>query len=233
MVRRVMRARPGLPMGLMNTSLCALGALFFVCGGCRQKSAAQSQAPAAQIAEQNPTPEPEPPILINDFSTSNVVGCALGGQEHGNGLELAEKERDGRSTLVKVGDVPCRLMSPRTGSSGDPAGYLYFSLDPAFKRAGARRVKIEVEYFDIVFGGNPVAFSIQYDASGLPTPHTYASAGPSTRLRGSETWQTATFQIAEATFQNAQNGQSDFRIRASPPELYVRRVTVTRVGDGR
>ena len=213
--------------------LYALGAVVFLCGGCGEKPAPKAQPPVARVAEQNPTPEPLPTPSLNDFTTSNFVGCALGGEEHGTGVELNEKERDGRSTVVKVGEVPCRLMSPRTGTGGDPAGYLYFSLDPAFKQAGARRVKIEVEYFDVVFGGNPVAFSIQYDASGEPTPHTYASAGASVRLRGSETWQTATFQIADATFQNAQNGRADFRVRASPPELYVRRVTVTRVGDGR
>jgi hypothetical protein len=36
------------------------------------------------------------------------------------------------------------------------------------------------------------------------------------------------FHIRNATFENAQNGGADFRLTIRPPDLYVRRVTLTR-----
>jgi hypothetical protein len=45
---------------------------------------------------------------------------------------------------------------------------------------------------------------------------------------GSKKWQTAAFQVRNGTFTNALACRSDFRLWASPAELYVHRVTVTR-----
>jgi hypothetical protein len=50
----------------------------------------------------------------------------------------------------------------------------------------------------------------------------------SSGFTSSKTWETATFHVRGATFNNSQNGGSDFRFSVNPPELYVRRVTVTR-----
>ena len=92
-----------------------------------------------------------------------------------------------------------------------------------------RNVKIEVEYFDIVFD-RPSSFNLQYDGTGVRSGSNpaYASVGPMVYLRGTEQWQTATFHVRNAGFQNKQNGHSDFRLLVRPPELYVRKVVVTR-----
>jgi len=58
-----------------------------------------------------------------------------------------------------------------------------------------------------------------------------ARLGSSTyaRILTVNTWATATFHVTNAVFQNGQNGDADFRLEmAVPPEIYVRRVTVTR-----
>jgi hypothetical protein len=41
-------------------------------------------------------------------------------------------------------------------------------------------------------------------------------------------WAATTFEITNAIFRNSQNGGADFRPEVVPPELFVRRVTVTR-----
>jgi hypothetical protein len=170
---------------------------------------------------------PTAPLVSADFSLSNAVGCLLGGQEQGNGLELVAEEKDGLSKIVKVGGVPCRLTSQR--KSPGLAGYLYFRVDPVFKQVGLGIVDIDVEYFDSVAEG-AVTFFIQYDTTGSEQNRPYVTARPKVQLGASEMWQTATFHITNATFQNGQNGHSDFRLQADPPELYVRRVIVRRTG---
>jgi len=50
---------------------------------------------------------------------------------------------------------------------------------------------------------------------------------PNVPLRGSKKWMKGTFRIRGGGFRNSQNAGSDFRLWASPPELLIRRVTVT------
>jgi len=100
-----------------------------------------------------------------------------------------------------------------------------------------RRLKREVEYFV----ATPVVFRLQYDGMEGQTHKRYKSVvaeggqvadmGGSvrfTRLRGSNTWQTATFHIVDGVFMNSENGGADFRLEVTPPEIYLRRVSVTR-----
>jgi hypothetical protein len=149
---------------------------------------------------------------------------AEGNRLLGQGLAHAHLERDGLTTVTNVQGVPCRLMSVR-----HPKGYLYFSIDPTFKdHRDLSRVKIEVDYFD-GFHGELGVLGLQYDSKesqdglGLAYEQTY----PSVPLTGSERWLKATFHVLRGTFQNSQNAKSDFRLWASPPQLFVSRVTVT------
>jgi hypothetical protein len=92
---------------------------------------------------------------------------------------------------------------------------------------------VDVEYFDVLLDETPTVFGIHYDASDAARTLSsrYRNAGRTVALSGANKWQTATFFLRNAAFKNAQNGQADFRIFARPPELYVRKVTVTRVED--
>jgi hypothetical protein len=56
----------------------------------------------------------------------------------------------------------------------------------------------------------------------------YTRAGPAVALDGAKEWETATFHLRDAAFEGSQNGGADFRFEVLPPELYIRRVTITR-----
>jgi len=43
-----------------------------------------------------------------------------------------------------------------------------------------------------------------------------------------DVWQTVTFRVTDASFMNSQNGGADFRLEATPLEIYLRCVSVTR-----
>lgn len=111
---------------------------------------------------------------------------------------------------------------------GRAKGYFYFAIAPTFKEQDVSKVRIDVDYFD-GFGGQEGVFGVQYDATRLTDGSGFSSkqALPNVPLKGSGRWLKAVFHIRDATFQNAQNARSDFRLWASPPELCVSRVTVT------
>jgi hypothetical protein len=183
---------------------------------------------APEVSSEEPMlADATPPAGFRDFSKSNAVTLLLAEETGENGLKHNFREKDGLTTIVKVGEIPCRLLNMKETRQ---EGYLYFTLDPAFKKGEVRNVRIDVEYFDVVFDDSPSTFGIHYDGTGLSTSSkaAYKSANKSARLGGSNTWQVATFHLRDASFNNAQNGRSDFRISVKPPELYVRRVTVTR-----
>jgi hypothetical protein len=168
-------------------------------------------------------------LFNQGFFTPDSVSLAMGQEASGNrlvgqGLAHAHLERDGLTTLTNVQGVACRLMN----SHRHPKSYAYFSIDPQFKQQhDLSRVTIEVEYFD-GFQGQLGVFGVQYDSKGAEDGlgSAYQQTYPSVPLRGSEQWKKATFRLYRATFQNSQNAKSDFRLWASPPELFVRRVTV-------
>jgi hypothetical protein len=157
-----------------------------------------------------------------DFSKTNSVTILLGEveKEYGTGLQHIYHERDGLTTPAMINGVPCRHLKRERGG----LGYLYFIVDPAFKRGGHKSVSIEIEYLAPRKG----TLGVQYDASQANPPKPYMSVEQVEYLSGAKEWKTALFYIRNASFANAQNGGADFRFVVSPPELYVRRVTVTR-----
>jgi hypothetical protein len=156
-------------------------------------------------------------------SRANTATVLLGdpAKESGNGVQYVSAN-DGQTSPAMLADVPCRqLRLPRGGT-----GYFYFTLDPAFKKGDLKNVRVEVEYFDDQRG----FLSLQFDGSKtwqIPNA-AYASADHIVGLTGSQGWKTAVFHIQDATFNNAQNAQADFRLCVNAPELHVRRVAVTR-----
>jgi hypothetical protein len=159
-----------------------------------------------------------------DFSRSNRVSVVLGetDKEHGNGIEHIYWEKDGLTTIAIQDGVPCRHL--KLGE--ERLGYLYFMIDPSFKKRSVKNVTIEVEYCDPVAGW----LGLQYDATGRQRSRepAYTQLREAVPLLGSKIWQTATFRVQNAAFKNSQNSRADFRLWVSPPELYVRRATVTR-----
>lgn len=171
----------------------------------------------------------------HDFSTSNVVSVLLGQESLDLGLAHLPEEPDGRTTIETVNGVPCRHLNRRPG--GSSFGYVYFAIDPTFKTRELSAAQIEVEYLVDATG----FLRLQYDAMEGETHRSYKSVVASggdgvspgnvvrfTHMAVTNAWQTATFRVTDAFFRNSQNGSADFRLEVTPPEIYVRRVTVTR-----
>jgi hypothetical protein len=159
-----------------------------------------------------------------DFSRTNVAAVVFNGNEADLelGLKHAAWERDGQTTPSTVDGVPCRRLKL---TEFDP-GFVYFAIHPTFKNRSVKNVTIEVEFYDQGAG----QLGLQYDASKTSrqpnAAYTYSKEIVS--VTDSRLWRTASFRVRKAAFQGAQNSGADFRLWVSPPDLYVRRVTVTR-----
>lgn len=194
-----------------------------------------SVLPAGRVPPDSAAPgrDSQNPFDIRDYSTTNVVSVLLGQEDPDDGINHLAYEPDGRTVIETLDGVKCRYLNRKPRSFG----YLYFAIHPSFKREELKAVWIEVEYFV----ATPVVFRLQYDGMEGQTHKRYKSVvaeggqvadmGGSvrfTRLRGSNAWQTAIFHIADGVFMNSQNGGADFRLEVTPPEIYLRRVSVTR-----
>jgi hypothetical protein len=169
-------------------------------------------------------PRPQPSVLGADFSATNTVTISLGDRERegAEGVFHNAIERDGRTAMTNLDGTLCRYSM----MTNKPWAYFYFAIDESFKNGQLTNADIAVEYL----APRRVAINIEYDASksrSMSAP-AFAKAGPDLWMAPSPTWQTNVFYVHDATFENAQNGGADFRLSIRPPELYVRRVTVTR-----
>ncbi len=177
------------------------------------------------------------PLGMLDFATSNSVSIRLGQERPEDGLWHLHQVSDGRTTIVGLDGVRCRYLN--LTRENRTHGYLYFAIDPTFKRDGLPAACIEVEYF----AQQPAYFRLQYDAiegarhqpfkAGVSSGGDIVTWGPgnqTTRIWASNVWQTAAFHVRDGAFLNSQNDGADFRFEVTPAELHVRRVTVTREG---
>jgi hypothetical protein len=105
--------------------------------------------------------------------------------------------------------------------------YLYFAVHPSFKSVPVKMGRIEFEYFV----RTPVRLKVQYDGMEEGRRRSYKAAGEILNVTEVGSWQTATFHVSEPAFMNSQIGGADFRLDVNPPEIYVRRVTMTRVNE--
>lgn len=153
---------------------------------------------------------------ITDQVVSESVTVLMQEPPVQEGLRLIQ-EADGKSTPTVIEGQACRQMNRL---------YLYFAIDPSFKWAPKMRVRVDVELFD----ASPGTLVIQYDGwSEQGTTHgAYTQAPRTVQLRQQKKWRTESFLLPEGRFENRENGRSDFRLLLSKPELYVRRVTVSR-----
>lgn len=165
-----------------------------------------------------------------DYSKTNSVTVVLAEAKRretlpDQGLRHHFWQRDGYTQLMDVEGVPCRNLDLTL--DGYTKGYFYFSIDPSFKNRDVSKVRIDVEYFDGPSGKEGV-FGLQYDATESPAGGgTSKQWYPNVPLKGSGRWLKASFHVRDGTFKNSQNGSADFRLWASPPQLAVRRVTLT------
>jgi len=171
-----------------------------------------------------------------DHSASNSVGILLGEEKPEDGLRHRGDEADGRTREATNNGVVCRHLNRVVDNK--TFGYLYFAIDPGFKRSGLTNARIDVEYL-APRGG---LHRLQFDGLRNGVRHAYVSvlAHGGSRVRIGDRadyarvpvinqWTNATYYLTNAVFQNAQNGDSDFRFEVVPPDVYVRSVTVTKI----
>ena len=179
----------------------------------------QDSVPATGPRQTEARPEPR------DYSTSNSVSVILGEQEAGAGIRHIASERDGLTAIGSVEGVTCRYLDFEPESKQRAVGYFYFAVDPSFKQADIQKVTVEIEYRS----DNRGSLGLDYDGSikekSLHAAYLHAE---SVNMTPSKSWQTASFSLEDAGFQNSQNGKADFRLWVRPPSLYVRRVTLTK-----
>src|SRR5687768_4051264 len=141
----------------------------------------------------------------------------------GQGVTHSFWERDGLTAVGELKERPCRILSLEDPTFRD--GYLYFSLDPSFKKRKFSKAIIDMDYCDIERG----ILQLQYDAS---TPENealtiiYSKLPRTVRLTGDKEWKKVTFEIPNPTFRNKQNGRSDFRFLVSPPKIAIGAISV-------
>jgi len=159
-----------------------------------------------------------------DFSKTNVISIALGDteKEYQTGLRHLFFEKDGLTTPADLDGLQCRCLRLEEAE----VGYMYFAIDPTFKKRAVRKVVITAECFD----EKPGLIGIQYDASKSKSDlnRAYTGVAHFAQLTGSKEWRTVAFEINDATFRNSQNSRSDFRLCVTPPQICVRQVTVMR-----
>lgn len=170
--------------------------------------------------------QPEKVSLSTDFSASNAVSVVLGRTEVDGGITHLPDWPDGWTRADALDGVPCRYMNHRAPNLAGGA-YLYFAVHPSFKRAEIRYARIEFQYF----APSPVRMKLQYDGFEDGRRRLYKPAGEVLQVPSSASWQSAVFHVAEPAFMNSLHGGADFRLDVSPPEIYVRRVTMTRMSE--
>lgn len=168
-----------------------------------------------------------------DYSQTNTVSLRTEDESPQDGVRHLAEEPDGRTTVTNLDGVICRRMH-RPGRSN---GFLYFTISPTFKAVGLTNARCEIEYFT----SRVTTLRLQYDAVEFETHRPYKSVQVEggqtinyggnarfTRVTPANGWQTATFLIRDGVFMNSQNGGADFRLEVTPPDIFVRRVTIIR-----
>lgn len=195
-----------------------------------------AQTPSFYVRRVTVTREPAPADPFGaDFSTSNSVSLILGEEKSLSGLRHLSGEADGRTIITNLDEVLCRYLN-RTVERR-PWGEFYFDIAPSFKRDGLFSGRVEIEYLS----PHTNSIRLQFDGilNGRNAPYVPVLPEGTVEMRqlfrnfyslpaSNGMWTVATFQITNATFRNSQNGGADFRLEVVPPELYVRRITLTR-----
>lgn len=161
-------------------------------------------------------------LLLSGLGLLLFCGCGwhgemaitFDGSDRVNGLKRVSNG-DGNSVLTNAYGSACRRLEERSET------YLYLQASPKLKPQKPMQLTVTVE----CLAAKPGTFDVQYDGGTPDNPYT-ASAYTAV-LNGSGEWQTETFDLTDARFQNRQNNRADFRLRVNCPEFYIRKVTVS------
>ena len=150
---------------------------------------------------------------VAPMTATQSVSIVLGEMNEEHGLRQVYDQSDGITAPAMIDGVPCRELT-RPGELAK----IHFTIDESFKSGTPMRAWLEVEYFDAAVARDSI-LSVEYDGPRAYTPSEYR-----VRLKNDSVWKKATFELTEATFTGRENGGADFRIIASKPKVFVRRV---------
>jgi hypothetical protein len=153
-----------------------------------------------------------------DYASANSISITFSNPLVEQGIQLVILDSDPTRPEVIEG-VECHQLMRRPGT------YAYFTIDPAFKLTNHFDLEAEVEYFDASRG----RMRLQYDAW---SSHRANGRNYSTPRRivmtGNREWRTNRFWMPDVRFENRLYGGADFRVEASGPDFYLRRITLRR-----
>ena len=153
-----------------------------------------------------------------DYGRADVISIVLSNPVVEQGIKLVASSDDVTTPEIVEG-VECHRLPERK------TAYAHFAVDPSFKRTNQFDVQAEVEYFDASRG----RLDLQYDAwSRHGDEGRFASTARRLTLTGSRQWKTNVFSMPDVRFENRQNENADFRVRATGLEVYLRRITLRR-----
>lgn len=150
---------------------------------------------------------------LASLAATQSVSIVLGEVNQENGLQQVFDMKDGITMPTTIDGVACRELA-RPGEMAK----IHFTVDSSFKKATPMHAWVEVEYFDAA--ANSV-LCIEYDG-----PRAYTPSERRVRLKNTSEWKTNIFELTDATFSGRENGGADFRIIATKPKVFVRRVTL-------
>ena len=166
---------------------------------------------------------------------TNQVSVILGSEKPEDGLRYIPDGSDSRTAIEEVNGSPCRHLDRMR--EGRMFGSCYFAINPTFKATGLTNARVEIEYFC----REERSFRVQFDGMDGQTRQRYwpvLAEGAKVMRFGTGAdystapeigrWAVATFHITNAVFRNSQKSKADFRIEVVPPDIYLRRVTVTK-----
>jgi hypothetical protein len=191
------------------------------------------------------SPVPSKPVAAPELpgsdrpekSVTNKVSIELGKESTeavGGIIHFPEAGGRGNVTINQVVDgVPCRYLQ----RPGRYCGSLYFEIGPEFKSKSPINARVDIEYL----AKPDTAFRLQFDGMDGTVHRKYqpvlakgatvmrlGTGADYGRIATPGVWSVATFHVTNAVFMNSQRDGADFRLEVVPPEIYVRRVTVTR-----
>ncbi len=156
-------------------------------------------------------------VSINKHLPSDV-SVVFADQIIENGMQFivgTDPTKETFTEKVTIGGHECRFMS-----FDDKRKYGYFRVNDVIIKPTDNRLTFEFTYYD----SGTKALSFQYNANNGTNPN--YKKGDITRAN-TKTWMTKSFIVSDATLDNKQNNQSDFRIMG---EAYIWRVAV-RIGS--
>ncbi|HVV00305.1 MAG TPA: DUF5010 domain-containing protein [Verrucomicrobiae bacterium] len=167
------------------------------------------------------------------FKRRTAPPWPVGKFTHARAVSLTPSAQDAGLRIVTPEDGPVRLNGQggeaywTTAPSQFHGKYIYFTVDDSFKRPGAMKLSLRVEYQDIA----PGRLGVEFDGNNLSAPESGAySPGPRIQLTGDHQWKSGTFPLNGAILDHSENGEADFRLVIDAQDVGVRKVTLERTG---